>query len=75
MLQPFQDTFILVEVTLSHFFRVTTSRKHLLFRISYLFRADPFFEHLLFQDIHYLQQLFFRITTFSERNFYRAATL
>ena len=37
MLLLFHDNFILIEATSSHFFRVTTSTKQLLFRVSYFF--------------------------------------
>ena len=72
MLSLFQDNFILVEATSSHFFRVTTSTQQLLFRSSYFFRTAvvfPFSEQLLFR-----RSYFFRIASFSKQKFYRAAT-
>ena len=60
----FKDSFIFGETTSSHFFRVTTSTRQLLFRISYFCWGAPFPEQLL---------LFPRITTFSEWNFCRVA--
>ena len=53
MLPLFQDKFILGEATSSHFFRITASTQHLLFRDSYFFRTAAFFP-------------FFRTVTFSQ---------
>ena len=58
MLPLFQDNFILVEATSSHFFRVTTSTQQLLFRDSYFFRTAAFFS-------------FFRTVTFSQESFFQ----
>ena len=60
----------------SNFFRVTTSTQQLLFRSSCFFRAASFFfEEFLFQSSDFFRSSYFcRIATFSERNFYRAAT-
>ena len=56
MLRLFQNSFISGEVTYSHFFRVTTSTRQLLFRSSYFFRAAAFFELLLFQNCHFFRR-------------------
>ena len=60
MLPLFQDNFILVEPTSSHFFQATTSTQQLLFRDSYFFRTAVV--SLLFQNSH-----FFAGITFSEQ--------
>ena len=58
MLPLFQDNSIVVEATLSHFFRVTTWTKQLLFRGSYFFRTAAVFS-------------FFRTATFSLELFFQ----
>ena len=62
MLPHFQDKFILGEATSSHFFRVTTSTQHLLFRDSYFFRTAAFFP--FFRTVTFSQELFFQNSFF-----------
>ena len=62
MLPLFQDNFILVEATSSHFFRVTTSTQQLLFRGSYLFRTAAVFS--FFRTFTFSQELFFQNSFF-----------
>ena len=62
MLPLFQDNFILVEATSSHFFRVTTSTQQLLFRDSYFFRTAAFFP--FFRTVTFSQELFFQNSFF-----------
>ena len=54
ILRLFKDSFNFREATSSHFFRVTTSIKQLLFQGSYFFRTD-----FLFGDAHFSEQSFF----------------
>ena len=72
MLPLFQDNFILVKATFSHFFRVTTSIQQLLFRGSYFFRTAANFS--FFRTITFLQKLFLQNSFFLKRKFYRAET-
>ena len=58
----------------SYFFRVSAWTQLLLFRSSYFFRAAAFSIFYFFRTISSSQQLFSRKATFSERNFYLAAT-
>ena len=58
----FQDNFILVEATSSHFFRVTTSTQQLLFRGSYFFRTAAVFS--FFRTVTFSQELFFQNSFF-----------
>ena len=62
MLPLFQDNFILVEATSSHFFRVTTSTQQLLFRGSYFFRTAAVFS--FFRTVTFSQELFFQNSFF-----------
>ena len=62
MLPLFKDNFILGEATSSHFFRVTTSIQHLLFRSSYFFRAAAFFSFS--RAVTFSQELFFQNSFF-----------
>ena len=62
MLPLFQDNFILVEATSSHFLRVTTSTQQLLFWCSYFFRTAAVF--CFFRTVTFLQELFFQSSFF-----------
>ena len=62
LFQDFQDNFILVEATSSHFFRVTTSTQQLLFRGSYFFRTAAVFS--FFRTVTFSQELFFQNSFF-----------
>ena len=72
MLPLFQDNFILVEATSSHFFRVTISRQQLLFWDSYFFRTS---KKEVFQSRHFCatsafsEKLQFGKNNFSENQF------
>ena len=67
ILRLFQENFILVKATSSHFFRVTTLTQQLLFQDSYFFRTAAFFP--LFQNSH-----FFAGVIFSEQLLFRSET-
>ena len=72
MLPLFQDNFILGEATSSQFFRVTALTQQLIFGAAISLEQllfPPFSEQSLFR-----RSYFFRIASFSERNFYRAGT-
>ena len=62
MLPLFQNNFVLVETTSSHFFRVTTSTQQLLFPGSYFFRTAPVFS--FFRTVTFWQELFFQNSFF-----------
>ena len=62
MLPLFQDNFILVKATSSHFFRETTSAQQLLFRCSYFFRTAAVFS--FFRTATFSQELFFQNSFF-----------
>ena len=62
MLPLFQDNSILVEIALSHFFRVTASTQQLLFRGSYFFRTAAVFS--FFRTVTFSQKLFFQNSFF-----------
>ena len=62
MLPIFQDNFILVETTSSHFFRVTNSTQQLLFRGSCFFRTAAVFS--FFRTVTFSQELFFQNSFF-----------
>ena len=75
MLSLFQENFILVEATSSHFFRVTTLTQQLLFQGSYFFRTAAVFSFFTFSEQSLLQQeLYFQNSFFFDRKFYRAVT-
>ena len=67
MLPVFQDNFILIEATSSHFFRVTTSKQQLLFCGSYFFRTAAVLSFFTFSDSH-----FFAGVIFSEQLLFRS---
>ena len=72
VLRLFQDNLIFGEATSSHFSRVTTSTQQLHFRSTYFSEQllfSPFSEQSLFRS-----SCFFRLASFSERKFYRAAS-
>ena len=62
MLPLFQDNFVLVEATSSHFFRVTALTQQLLFRDRYFFRTAAVFP--FFRTITFSQELFFQNSLF-----------
>ena len=65
----------MVEATSSHFFRVTTSTKQLLFWGSNFFRTAAVFSFFTFSEQSlFWRSYFFRIASFSERKIYRATT-
>ena len=69
MLPLFQDNFILVEATSSHFFRVTTLTQQLLFRDSCFF---PLFQNShFFAGVIFSEQLLFRSENSTEQHFLR----
>ena len=62
LLPLFQDNFILVEDTSSHFFRETTSTQQLFFRSSYFIRTAAVFS--FFRTVTFSQELFFQNSFF-----------
>ena len=62
ILRLFQENFILVKATSSHFFRVTTLTQQLLFQDSYFFRTAAFFP--FFRTVTFSQELFFQNSFF-----------
>ena len=74
MLRFFQDSFIFVEATSSHFFRVTISTQQFLSQNINFFTTAAFFEGASFSEQSFFRSYFFRIASFSERKFFRAAT-
>ena len=62
ILRLFQENFILVKATSSHFFRVTTLTQQLLFRSSYFFRTAAVFS--FFRAVSFSQELFFQNSFF-----------
>ena len=71
MLPLFQDNFILVEATSSHFFRVTTSTQQLLFRGSYYFRRGAVFS--FFRTVTFSQELSFQNNFFFGAKFLQSS--
>ena len=73
MLRLFRSSFIFGEATSAHFFRVNTQQ--LLFRRSFFLRLGAFFWGAPSTEQSLLHSSYFsRIATFSEWNFYQAAT-
>ena len=69
ILRLFQNSFIFGEASSSHFFRVTTSSHHFLFRSSYFFRAAAFLRGSFFRIITFFWSSYLsRIATFSKWN-------
>ena len=64
MLRFFQDSFIFVEATSSHFFRVTISTQQFLSQNINFFTTAAFFEGASFSEQSFFRSYFFRIAFF-----------